>query len=48
LVIISFDLYVLLNFGEIREKIKQYSNIGIEVTSRIISDAIPKYKDPQQ
>jgi hypothetical protein len=45
LLIVGINFYILYNFGTVRAKVTEYSNIAIGLTTRIISDAIPKYKE---
>jgi hypothetical protein len=48
LALIGFNIYVIFNYGNVRDQVKQLSDVAIGLTTRIISDAIPKYKEESQ
>lgn len=47
LIVIGINLYIISNFGTIKQQIRNYSTIAIELTSKILSDNIPKYQEEQ-
>lgn len=43
--VIVFDVYVLLKYGSIKSLITNAARDTIGIASRIIYDAVPKYKE---
>lgn len=43
--VIVFDVYMLLKYGSIKSVITNATSDVIGMASRIISDAVPKYKE---
>merc|ERR1712096_515142 len=45
LMVITFNMFILSCFTVVSSKVKELSTVAIELSTKIVNDAIPKYKE---
>jgi hypothetical protein len=45
IIIIGIDIYILLQYKAIDEKLKDSYNLAMDMTKKFVIDKIPKYND---